>query len=145
MRSDSTRADGRLKRLLLAIVFCSLMTPLSLSAQKINLSMKNVTVQEAINALNQSENYSIILNADEVNLGNRITILARNATINEVLDQVFAGQDVSYVIDGNRISVTRKQPEPKAAANSPRIIRGTITDSNGEPLIGASLLVAGTT
>ena len=127
------------------VVFCGLMAPLSLSAQKINLSMKNVTVQEAITALNQSENYSIILNADEVDLSKRITVSARNATINEVLDQVFAGQNVSYVIDGNRISVTRKQPEPKAAAQAQRTIRGTVTDSSGEPLIGASLMVAGTT
>ena len=127
------------------IVFCGFMAPLSLSAQNINLSMKNVTVQEAITALNQSENYSIILNADEVDLGKRISVTARNASINEVLDQVFAGQNVSYVIDGNRISVTRKQPVSKAAAQAPRIISGTVTDSSGEPLIGASLMVAGTT
>ena len=122
MRIDSTRADGRLRRLLLMVVFCVFLAPLSLSAQKINLSMKNVTVQEAITALNQSENYSIILNADEVDLDKRITVSAKNASINEVLDQVFAGQNVSYVIDGNRISVTRKQPEPKAAAQAPRTI-----------------------
>ena len=145
MRSDSTRADGRLRRLLLMIVFCGLMTPLSLSAQKINLSMKNVTVQEAITALNQSENYSIILNADEVDLGKRITVSTKDASINEVLDQVFAGQNVSYVIEGNKISVTKKKPEPKAASQTPRTIRGTVTDSSGEPLIGAALMVAGTT
>ena len=127
------------------IVFCGLMTPLSLSAQKINLSMKNVTVQEAITALNQSENYSIILNADEVDLGKRITVSAKDASINEVLDQVFAGQNVSYAIDGNKISVTKKKPEPKAASQTPRTIRGTVTDSSGEPLIGAALMVAGTT
>ena len=77
------------------IAFCVFMTPLSLSAQKINLSMKNVTVQEAITALNQSENYSIILNADEVDLGKRITVSVKNASSIEVLDQVFAGQNVS--------------------------------------------------
>ena len=91
MRSVSTRSESRLWRFLLMIVFCAFMTPLSLSAQKINLSMKNVTVQDAITALNQSENYSIILNADEVDLGKRINISAKNATIDEVLSQVFAG------------------------------------------------------
>ena len=144
MRSDSTRADGRLRLFLLMIVFCGLLTPLSVSAQKINLSMKNVTVQQAITALNQSENYSVILNADEVDLGKRITVSAKNASISEVLDQVFAGQNVSYVIDGNRISVTRKKPETKAVTQAPRVIRGIVTDSTGEPLIGASLMVAGT-
>ena len=146
MRSVSTRAGNCLWRLLLMVVFCGFMAPLSLSAQKINLSMKNVTVQEAITALNQSENYSIILNADEVDLGKRISVSAKDATIGEVLNQVFAGQNVSYVIEGNRISVTRKQPEPKVtpAAQTKKTIKGTVTDSAGEPLVGASLMVAGT-
>ena len=83
------------------VVFCAFMAPLSLSAQKINLSMKNVTVQEAITALNQSENYSIILKADEVDLGRHIDVSAKDATIDEVLNQVFAGQNVSYTIEGD--------------------------------------------
>ena len=146
MRSVSTRSESRLWRFLLMVVFCAFMTPLSLSAQKINLSMKNVTVQEAITALNQSENYSIILNADEVDLGKRINVSAKNATIDEVLSQVFAGQNVSYAIEGNRISVTRKQPavQETPVVQSKRTIKGTVTDSNGEPLVGASLMVKGT-
>lgn len=98
MRRDSTKAVSRFTRLLLMVFFLGILTPLSLSAQKINLSMKNVTVQEAITALNQSENYSIILNADEVDLTRRISVSARNASISEVLDQVFAGQDGLRVI-----------------------------------------------
>ena len=146
MRSVSTRSENRLWRFLLMVVFCACMTPLSMSAQKINLSMKNVTVQEAITALNQSENYSIILNADEVDLGKRINVSAKDATIGEVLDQVFAGQNVSYTIEGNRISVTRKQPavQETPVGQTKRTIKGTVMDSEGEPLVGASLMIAGT-
>lgn len=145
MRSDSFESGKRLRRFLFMALMLVLMTPLSMSAQQISLSMKNVTVQEAITALNQSENYSIILNADEVDLNRRISVNARNASITEVLDQVFSGQKVSYVIDGRSISVTKKQEEPKAStAQVKRTIRGKVMDSQGEPLIGASLLVEGT-
>ena len=146
MRSVSTRSDNRLWRFMLMVVFCAFMAPLSLSAQKINLSMKNVTVQEAITALNQSENYSIILKADEVDLGRHIDVSAKDATIDEVLNQVFAGQNVSYTIEGNRISVIKKRPSKQAdpVAQPARTIKGTVTDSAGEPLVGASLVVAGT-
>ena len=113
MRNDSRRKGGLLRLFLSVVVFCGMMG--TLSAQQINLSMKNVTVQEAVAALNQSANYSVILNADEVDMAKRVNVNARNASIREVLDQVFAGQDVTYVIEGNRISVAKRQQAPAAA------------------------------
>ena len=106
----STMKSGSLLRFLLMAVFCGLMVPLPMSAQKINLSMKNVTVQQAVTALNQTENYSVILNADEIDLDRKVTVSAKDASVEEVLDQIFVGQDVSYQINGHRISVTKKQP-----------------------------------
>ena len=116
MRNDSRKIGGFIKFFLSLVVFCG--TFAISSAQKIDLSLKNVTVQQAIATLNQSENYSIILNADEVDLGKRVNVDARNASIGEVLDQIFAGQNVSYAIEGNRISVTKKQPAAKPAVSA---------------------------
>lgn len=143
MRNDSKR-EGALHRLFLSVVvFCGMMG--TLSAQQINLSMKNVTVQEAIAALNQSANYSVILNADEVDLAKRVNVNARNADIREVLDQVFAGQDVVYVIEGNRISVAKKQQEKTIAVKKTEgVINGVVKDAAGEPLMGAGIIVKGT-
>lgn len=74
-----------------------LLSPAAVFAQakRINLELKNVTVQEAIATLNRTENYSIIVSSDEVDLTKRISVSAKNATIREVLDQVFAGQEVT--------------------------------------------------
>ena len=145
MRNDSRKTGGFIKLFLSLVIFCGTFT--AMSAQKIDLSLKNVTVQQAIATLNQSENYSIILNADEVDLGKRINVTAKDASINEVLDQIFAGQNVSYVIEGNRISVTKKQPvaKPVAAAQAKNTVTGVVTDANGEPLMGAGVMVKGTT
>ena len=144
MRNDALKTKSLIRRFVLTVIFCGIMTPLSLSAQKIDLSLKNVTVQEAITALNQSENYSIILNTSEVDLGKRISVLAKNAAIGEVLEQVFAGQDVAYVIEGRRITVTKKQPQVVAQKQAVTI-KGTVRDSGGELLMGAGVIVKGTT
>ena len=146
----STMKSGSLLRFLLMAVFCGLMVPLPVSAQKINLSMKNVTVQQAVTALNQTENYSVILNADEIDLDRKVTVSAKDASVEEVLDQIFVGQDVSYQINGHRISVTKKQPaaDPDSgpgAGGKSGTVSGKVTDAYGEPLIGASLMVVGTT
>ena len=143
MRNDSRRKGGLLRLFLSAVIFCGMMG--TLSAQQINLSMKNVTVQEAVAALNQSANYSVILNADEVDMAKRVNVNARNASIREVLDQVFAGQDVTYVIEGNRISVAkRQQPQQSASQQTKGTVKGIVKDANGEPLMGAGVMVKGT-
>ena len=145
MSSDSIERRRSLRHLLAVVAFCVLLTPLSALAQTINLQMRNVTVQEAITALNKSENYSVILNSDDVDLKKRVDVIAVNASIQKVLDQIFKGQDVSYSIDGRRIQVIRKKPQPKTDPVSPgKAIRGKVTDSQGEPLIGASLMFKGT-
>ena len=108
MKINPLKKRDRLVRFLLMALFCGLMVPLPMSAQTINFSVQNVTVQEAITALNKSENYSVILNADDIDLDRKVSISVKNATIEDVLDRIFAGQEVSYKIDGRRISVTKK-------------------------------------
>ena len=58
-----------------------LFVPMALSAQSIDLKLKNVTVQDAITILHQNENYSIIVNSDDVNLKQKIDINAEKAQI----------------------------------------------------------------
>ena len=145
MERNTVKTGNRFLRLLLVVFCCALLAPLPMSAQKISLSLKNVTVQEAIAALNQSENYSVILDADEVNVDKRVDVSAVDASITEVLDQIFVGQDVSYKIDGRQISVMKRASDRSDSVKTEeKTVAGKITDSQGEPLVGASLMIAGT-
>ena len=74
------------------LVALMMIVPSVLSAQNIDLKLKNVTVQDAITILHQNESYSIIVSADDVNLKQKISINAENAQIQQVLEQIFAGQ-----------------------------------------------------
>lgn len=130
----------RVKLLLAALL--STVISLSAYADGINLKLRNVTVKEAVAALNKMENYSIILNSDDVDLTKRVSVNAENATITEVIAQIFSGQDVSVVVDGNRVSITKKQL-PVQQTRTQRAIGGTVRDTEGEPLVGASLMLKG--
>ncbi len=114
------------------------------SALEIDLKLHNVTVKEAIAALNKMENWSIIVNSDEIDLSRRVSVDASGASIGEVLDQIFAGQNVSYVINGSSVSITGHQSTPKATEPARITIKGKVTDPSGEPLPAASLMVKGT-
>lgn len=68
---------GFLKRYsLLAIIVCALLVPTSLSAQTVTLRLSNVTVQEAITALAQQDNWSISFETEDVDLDRRISVVA---------------------------------------------------------------------
>lgn len=117
---------------------------LSASALEIDLKLHNVTIREAIAALNKMENWSIIVNSDEIDLSKKVSVDAAGASINDVLDQIFVGQNVTYVINGSSVSITGHQAAPKAEEPAKITIKGKVTDPSGEPLPAASLMVKGT-
>lgn len=128
------------KKTILTVATCLLAASMTVNAQ-INLQLKNVTVQEAITALNSAENYSVSLNSSEVDLGRKVNVSANGASILDVLSQIFAGQDVVYAVNGKTISVSKK-PAQKVAPSS---FKGVVVDQSGEPLIGASIMIKGGT
>ena len=131
-------------RLLALLTCCALALSTGAYAQKVNLQLSGVTVGDAISTLNRTENYSVIVNSDEVNLSRRVNVSAKDATIDEVLRQIFAGQNVAWAIDGRRITVTGKPQERAASQARPALFRGQVVDGNGEPLPGASVVIKGT-
>ena len=95
-----------------------------------------MTVQEAVTRLQSQGNYTIVVNSEVVDLQKRITVSAKDQPLDKVLAQIFAGQNVEFVINGNSVSVNRKSAQPASQETS---FHGFVTDRNGEPLIGASV------
>ncbi|MCR5519710.1 MAG: TonB-dependent receptor [Bacteroidales bacterium] len=100
--------------------------------------MKNVTVQEAVTQLQSQGNYTIIINSGDVDLQKRVSVSAKNASLNDVLTQIFSGQKVDFSVNGNTVSVNRQK---NVAAPAKKVFSGKVLDENGEPLMGASVLV----
>lgn len=121
---------------------CLLALPSPALAQAIDLKLTNVTVKEAIEALNQRENYSVAIKSAGVDMQRRVSISAQNASIDEVLAQIFADQDISYTITGKSISVTKAAPKSLAADKNQ--LKGVVKDNLGLPVPGATIIVDGT-
>ncbi|MBQ6557393.1 MAG: secretin and TonB N-terminal domain-containing protein, partial [Bacteroidales bacterium] len=129
-----------MKKLLILLLAAAFALPAA--AQGIDLRRDNVSVQDAIALLSKASNYSVTVNSDNVDLSRKVNVRASGATIEEVLSQIFAGQDVDFRIEGNSIYVTRRSAGPRAQA--PRALKGRVIDENGDPLPGASIMIEGT-
>ena len=137
--------SGYLRLMQAMLVGILVLMPAVLRGQNVTLDLKNVTVQEAVTQLQSQGNYTIVINAEDVDLQKRISVSAKNAPLSEVLAQIFAGQNLGFSVNGNTVSVGRQKTTPTAAASPARMsLKGTVVDRSGEPLIGASLVVKGT-
>ena len=102
----------------MAMLLAVLLLPLSLHAQNMTLQLKDVTVQEAVTRLQSQGNYTIVVNSEVVDLQKRITVSAKDQPLDKVLAQIFAGQNVEFVINGNSVSVNRKSAQPASQETS---------------------------
>ena len=62
--------------------------------------------------------------------------------LSEVLNGIFANSQVDYVINGTDIVLKRRE-EVSNVSNEKYQIKGTVRDGNGEPVIGASVVLKG--
>ena len=132
----------RKKFLFLGVFFA---VSVSAMAQNIALRLRNVTVKKAMIELKQKSGYSFVYEGSDINVGKKVNVNAN--TVSQAVEQILVGQNVTYRINGNSIIVSKKvasQIKQKSSASRKEKVSGTITDTQGEPIIGANVNEKGT-
>ena len=129
----------RLWLLLAALWFC----PQLLSAQQTRggVHLARTTVDEVMNYIEEHSDYTFLYNDKTVDRTRRVSVDNAAGDIRAILDAVFAGTDVRYDIRDNQIILSEKRPQKQAGRDD--TIAGRVTDQNGVPLVGVSILVKG--
>ena len=112
-------------------------------AQHVSLTMNNVTVKQAMDALKKQSGYSFVFSSEDVDTKKKVSVDADDQKVKDVVRQILDGQSVTYEIKGKNIvvrSITQTSPSQQK-----KTITGTIVDPSGMPVIGANVMVKGTT
>lgn len=130
--------------LLLTIVVC--MCVQTVNAQKVTLNLKNVTVQQALQAVAKQTGKNLAYSNQVVDLSSKVSIKIANGELDYVLDKLTANTSIGYELKNDKIYLFEKKAETpaKKSKNPLKKISGKVTDDNGEPIIGATILVEGT-
>ena len=93
---------------------------------------------------NQSEFY-FLFNQKLVDIERMVNVQLSEKKIGEILDEVFSETNTDYVVMNRQIVLSPREylSEIKAALQT-RTITGIISDQSGEPLIGVSISIKGT-
>ena len=123
----------------LGLLALKLLLPCVLFAQSLNLKMDQVTVKQAINQLKELSDYSFVYVANDLDTGKIISVDARD--IRTAVQQILAGQEVAYEIQGKSIVVFKNSSSVSNRGSAQgRTLRGVVRDGQGDPLPGVSIL-----
>ena len=112
-------------------------------AQHVSLTMNNVTVKQAMDALKKQSGYSFVFSSEDVDTKKKVSVDADDQKVEDVVRQILDGQSVTYEIKGKNIVV--RSITQTSSSQQKKTITGTIVDPSGMPVIGANVMVKGTT
>lgn len=128
-----------IKKLLL--LFATMGITLSMYAQQVSINKSNATLGSILEEISQQTGFSFLHSRPTVNPDEIVSINVSNVTINEALNQLFKNKSIKYEIVDKKIYLSEKT---KPQSNAKRKVKGVVKDNSGMPIIGAAVLIKGT-
>ena len=133
----------RISLILLFAVFLQLSANDSFAQRvRTSLGISKATVEQVLNKIESTSDYVFLYNDNTIQTDRMVTLNVASTKITDILNEVFAGTNVTYAIVDKQIILSTKKAAPE---QSQQKVTGKVKDANGEPLIGVSILVKGTT
>ena len=147
--SDGTRPflylNFRKMKITLGLVLLTFMSSLAsdLYSQTKGLSIehRNEKIVKILLDIENKSEYRFFYN-EGVDVNSLVSVEAKDASINDILSEIFEDTSVSYEIVGRQIIL---KSENKINSIQQKSVKGKVTDSSGQPLPGVTILVKGTT
>ena len=132
------------RRFLIAILCTSLVGPVLAQTPVVTIDARNVPIQELLTQMEKASSYTFAYVNAEIDTSRKVSVKAENRSIESILAEVLP--NVNVEIKGHKIILTVKTvKKPEGPVNVLRTVKGRVTDENGAPVIGASVILKGTT
>ena len=132
---------------LVLLVFCGLTlsaSPTKGQNQSVTLEVENATILDVFRQIEETSNLGFFFKNDQLDLEKRYSLNLKNASVEEVLNQVLDREDYDYQIVGENVVVTKKS-NGNAVSQQQASVSGIVTDTAGEPVPGVTVTIKGTT
>ena len=109
--------------------------------QKVSIQIKNATVPAILQEIKKQTNLNFVYSPEQVNALPKVDVSVTDAAVEAVLQQVFDDSGLEYRFDTESIIIRKAQvQQPQRNAS----VSGMVTDENGNPLPGVSVVIKGT-
>lgn len=129
--------------ILFGIILLSLSVTVSAQTKTVTIQEEQISIQAVLNKIERQTKYLFVYDKAQIDLKRKITLTAKDTPVSQVLDRIFADTEISWTMNGNNILLTVRK-EQKQQQPAMKLITGLVTDTNGEPVIGATIMEDGT-
>ena len=128
------------------LLFCVNLSATSFAQEaRMSVDVTNGDIRQVMEAIKAQSDYTFVYNAEEIDEIGNVSVNERDAGVRAILDACLAGTGFTYTIIDNVIVIKKA---PAAISEEPEDIKritGRVTDKQGQPLPGVSVLLKGTT
>ena len=105
---------------------------------RVTIHREHVRMETVMQEIEKQTKY-LFACQDDVDTHRPVTVHTDNQPLKAALDQMVKGTPIVYEISGSNIVLTNR-PEARSAE-----VRGVVSDPEGQPIVGASIVIKGTT
>lgn len=132
----------KFKRIVLILITVAICFPLTLTAKNLTVNFSNTPIEKVLGEIKKQSGYEFVYQKNLIPRDETVTLNLKNATLEQILNRVFDDMDIKYEIIDKTIVLSKA---PEDAPYFKRIVNGVVTDEAGEPLVGVTVFVDGTT
>lgn len=131
-----------MKRTILTALFCCLLCLSSFAqGQQIKLSGSSVTVGRLFKEIESQTGMSVDYDASKIDLSKTVPVNSGTVSVKDIVEKVLPGAGLTCVVNNSHIIVSAAQkPSRQESA-----VSGLVVDAGGEPVVGAGVIIKGTT
>lgn len=134
-----------IRKQLIILILVLLCAPVSAQKKEklITLKFTNIPLSEAMPKVEKQSGYTFFYESQQIDIKQKVSLNVKNETINKTIAALLKGTNVKFEIDATHI-ILYTGKNNKAISGQPQNISGTVIDESGEPIIGANVMVEGT-
>lgn len=130
-----------MKKIILATLFCCfLCLPLGAQNQQLKLPGGELTVARLFREIESQTGMSVDYDASVPDLDKTISIPSGTTSLKDIIENILGKAGYSCVINNSHLVVSKKSAKPQDTVR-----KGVVVDTKGEPVVGAGVLIKGTT
>ncbi len=112
---------------------------------RLTVNFEQTSIKRILNEIEDQSEYRFFYSGD-VNVEKKASIALENKEVDEILNDIFEGSAVKYRIKGRQIALfVEENSNTIRFAVQPINVSGKVTDGDGLPLPGVSVIIKGTT
>ncbi|MDD4515029.1 TonB-dependent receptor [Massilibacteroides sp.] len=136
-----------MKIIAILILCCTFSLAATTYAQEFRVSIhkQNSSIRDILREIEENSEFTFFYNDNQVNVDRKTNINANNSSLEDVLAQVLSNTGYVYQIIDRQVLIKT------ATVNNPRVLQagrrltGSVVDLKNEPIIGANVVIKGTT